>query len=207
MIVPDMGTKAASASMSLASALFSPVQQRVLGLLFGQPGRRFQSAELIRLAQSGTGAVHRQLGRLEKSGWVTVTRVGNQKYYQANADCPAFTELQGLIAKTVGLVEPLSRALGPLTDEIQAAFVYGSIAKGTDTAGSDIDVLVVSERLGYPELFTALQSAEAVLARSVNPNVMTPRDWRARRSEKGSFAARIAAQPRLFLIGSDDDLA
>ena len=207
MIVPDMGTKAASASMSLASALFSPVQQRVLGLLFGQPGRRFQSAELIRLAQSGTGAVHRQLGRLEKSGWVTVTRVGNQKYYQANADCPAFTELQGLIAKTVGLVEPLSRALGPLTDEIEAAFVYGSIAKGTDTAGSDIDVLVVSERLGYPELFTALQSAEAVLARSVNPNVMTPRDWRARRSEKGSFAARIAAQPRLFLIGSDDDLA
>ena len=207
MIVPDMGTKAASASMSLASALFSPVQQRVLGLLFGQPGRRFQSAELIRLAQSGTGAVHRQLGRLEKSGWVTVTRVGNQKYYQANADCPAFAELQGLIAKTVGLVEPLGRALGPLADEIEAAFVYGSIAKGTDTAGSDIDVLVVSERLGYPELFTALQSAEAVLARSVNPNVMTPRDWRARRSEKGSFAARIAAQPRLFLIGSDDDLA
>ena len=193
--------------MSLASALFSPVQQRVLGLLFGQPGRRFQSAELIRLAQSGTGAVHRQLGRLENSGWVTVTRVGNQKYYQANADCPAFTELQGLITKTVGLVEPLRRALEPLANEIEIAFVYGSIAKGTDKAGSDIDVLVVSERLGYPELFTALQSAEASLARSVNPNVMTPRDWRARRSEKGSFAARIAAQPRLFLIGSDDDLA
>jgi predicted nucleotidyltransferase len=206
MIVPDMGTKAASASMGLAGALFSPVQQRVLGLLFGQPGRRFQSAELIRLAESGTGAVHRQLGRLEKSGWVTVTRLGNQKYYQANADCPAFAELQSLITKTVGLVEPLRRALEPLAREIEIAFVYGSIAKGTDKAGSDIDVLVVSERLGYPELFTALQSAEAVLARSVNPNVMTPRDWRARRSEKGSFAARIAAQPHLFVIGSDDDL-
>ena len=193
--------------MGLAGALFSPVQQRVLGLLFGQPGRRFQSAELIRLAQSGTGAVHRQLGRLEKSGWVTVTRVGNQKYYQANADCPAFTELQGLITKTVGLVEPLRRALEPLASEIDAAFVYGSIAKGTDKAGSDIDVLVVSERLGYQELFTALQSAEASLARSVNPNVMTPREWRARRQEKGSFAARIAAQPRLCVIGSDDDLA
>jgi predicted nucleotidyltransferase len=178
----------------------------VLGLLFGQPGRRFQSAELIRLAESGTGAVHRQLGRLEKSGWVTVTRLGNQKYYQANADCPAFAELQSLITKTVGLVEPLRRALEPLAREIEIAFVYGSIAKGTDKAGSDIDVLVVSERLGYPELFTALQSAEAVLARSVNPNVMTPRDWRARRSEKGSFAARIAAQPHLFVIGSDDDL-
>jgi len=207
MIVPDMGTKAGSASMGLAGALFSPVQQRVLGLLFGQPGRRFQSAELIRLVESGTGAVHRQLGRLEKSGWVTVTRVGNQKYYQANADCPAFAELQGLITKTVGLVEPLRRALEPLASEIEIAFVYGSIAKGTDKAGSDIDVLVVSERLGYPELFTALQSAEAALARSVNPNVMTPREWRVRRQEKGSFAARIAAQTRLCVIGSDDDLA
>ena len=207
MTVPVMGTKAVSASLGLAGALFSPVQQRVLGLLFGQPGRRFQSAELIRLAQSGTGAVHRQLGRLEKSGWVKVTRVGNQKYYQANADCPAFTELQGLIAKTVGLVEPLRRVLEPLADEIEAAFIYGSMAKSSDTADSDIDLFVVSERLGYLELFAALQSAEAVLARSVNPNVMTPREWRARRREKGSFVARIAAQPHLFVIGSDDDLA
>ena len=202
-----MGTKAASTSAGLAGALFSPVQQRVLGLLFGQPGRRFQSAELIRLAGSGTGAVHRQLSRLETSGWLKVTRVGNQKYYQANADCPAFTELQGLIAKTVGLVEPLRRVLGPLADEIEVAFVYGSIAKGNDTADSDIDLLVVSKRLGYPELFTALQSAEAVLVRSINPNVMTPREWHARRREKGSFVARIAAQPHLFVIGSDDDLA
>jgi len=207
MIVPVMGTKTASTSPGLAGALFSPVQQRVLGLLFGQPGRRFQSAELIRLAQSGTGAVHRQLSRLEMSGWVKVTRVSNQKYYQANADCPAFAELQGLIAKTVGLVEPLRRVLEPLADAIEAAFVYGSIAKGSETADSDIDLLVVSKRLGHPELFTALQSAETVLGRAVNPNVMTPREWRTKRGEKGSFAARIAAQPHLFVIGSDGDLA
>ena len=207
MIVPVMGTKAASASVGLAGALFSPVQQRVLGLLFGQPGRRFQSAELIRLAESGTGAVHRQLGRLEKSGWVKVTRVGNQKHYQANADCPAFTELRGLIAKTVGLVEPLRRVLEPLADEIEAAFVYGSIAKGTDSADSDIDLFVISNRVGHPELFTALQAAESALGRSVNPNVTTPREWRARRRETDSFVARIAAQPRLFVIGSDDDLS
>ncbi len=207
MIIPIMGTKDAFASRGLAGALFSPVQQRVLGLVFGQPDRRFQSAELIRLAESGTGAVHRQLSRLEKSGWVNVTRIGNQKYYQANADCPVFAELQGLIAKTVGLVEPLRRVLEPLASGIDAAFVYGSIAKGNDTADSDIDLFVIAKQLGYPELFEALQSAEAVLARSVNPNVMTPDEWHVKRLEKGSFVERIATQPHLFVIGSDDDLA
>jgi predicted nucleotidyltransferase len=207
MIVPGMGTKQASSASALASALFSPVQQRVLGLLFGQPGRRFQSAELIRLAGSGTGAVHRQLSRLESSGWVRVTRVGNQKYYEANADCPVYAELQGLIVKTVGLVEPLRRVLEPLADEIEAAFVYGSIAKGSDTADSDIDLLVISNNLSYPEIFKALESAETVLARPVNPNVMTPREWREKSLERGSFVARIATQPRLFVIGSDNELS
>ena len=207
MIIPVMGTKRASSPSGLANALFSPVQQRVLGLLFGQPGRRFQSAELIRLADSGTGAVHRQLRRLETSGWVKVTRMGNQKYYQANADCPAYAELQALIAKTVGLVEPLRRVLEPLAGKIEAAFVYGSIAKGSDRADSDIDLLVISEQVGYPEIFNALQSVEATLSRSINPNVMTPLEWRTKRVEKGSFVERIASQPRIFVIGSEDDLS
>jgi len=207
MIVPDMGRRAAAAATSLADALFSPVQQRVLGLLFGQPERRFQSAELIRLADSGTGAVHRQLGRLAEAGWITVLRTGNQKHYQANRTCPVFAELHGLIVKTVGVVEPLRQALMAKAEDVRAAFVYGSVAKRTDTAGSDIDLMVISDRLGYQDLFEALQSAEAVLARPVNPNVMSLAEWRAKRAEKDSFAARIAAQPRLFVVGSDDDLA
>lgn len=97
----------------LADALFTRVQQRVLGLLFGQPERRFQSAELIRLADSGTGAAHRQLARLADAGLVTVTRTGNQKHYQAREDSPVFAELHGLVVKTVGLVGPIRRALGP----------------------------------------------------------------------------------------------
>jgi predicted nucleotidyltransferase len=207
MIVPNMGRKDAVPSSGLADALFSPVQQRVLGLLFGQPERRFQSAELIRLADSGTGAVHRQLSRLAEAGWVIVTRTGNQKHYQANRACPVFAELHGLIVKTVGVVEPLRQALASRAPEIRAAFVYGSVAKGSDTAGSDIDLLVISDRLGYQELFEALQSAEAALARPVNPNLMSLVEWRTKRAEADSFVARIAAQPRLFVIGSDDDLA
>ncbi len=206
MIVPDMGRKIEPRS-GLADALFSPVQQRVLGLLFGQPDRRFQSAELIRLADSGTGAVHRQLSRLERAGWVTVVRAGNQKHYQANPASPAFAELRGLVVKTVGVLEPLRRALATKAQDLRAAFVYGSVAKGTDTARSDIDLLVISDRLGYQDLFDALQPVERALARPVNPNVVSLAEWRTRRAKKDSFIARIASQPRLFVIGSDDDLA
>lgn len=205
-IVPNMGTTTVP-SGPLADALFSPVQQRVLGLLYGQPRRRFQSAELIRLAGSGTGAVHRFLTRLADAGLVTVARVGNQKHYRANRHSPIFTELHRLVVKTVGVVRPLQRALAPFAGRIETAFVYGSVAKGSDTAMSDIDVMLISDSVTYPDLFRALHAVERTLARSVNPNVMTVTEWKIKRSQPGSFAARVARQPRLFLIGSDDDLA
>ena len=192
---------------SLARALFTPVQQRVLGLLFGQPDRRFQSAELIRLAQGGTGAVHRQLKRLEASGLVTVTRSGNQLHYQARADSPIFAELHGLISKTVGLAEPLRRALKAHAPTIRAAFVYGSVAKGTDRAGSDIDLMVISDSAHYADIFSALQTVETALGRSVNPTVMSPATWRTKRARKDSFVSRITTQPRVFVLGIEGDLA
>lgn len=206
MILPEMGSTSASARKGLADALFTPVQQRVLGLLFGQPERRFQSGELIRLAHGGTGAVHRQLARLADSGLVTVTRTGNQKHYQAREDSPVFAELHGLVVKTVGLVEPIRKALEPLAPRIHAAFVFGSVAKRTETAGSDVDLLVLSDSVTYSDLFEALQPAETVLARTVNPTVFTVAEWRLRRAEADSFASRIASQPRIFVIGGDDDL-
>lgn len=205
MILPEMGRT--TSPSGLADALFTPVQQRVLGLLFGQPDRRFQSGELIRLAEGGVGAVHRQLVRLEQAGLVEVTRAGNQKHYQARRASPIFAELQGLVAKTVGMVEPLRNSLGEKADGIRAAFVFGSIAKGSDRSGSDIDLMVISDALRYADLFEALQAAEIRLARPINPTVMSIADWRGKRAQEDSFAARLAAQPKLFVIGSDDDLA
>jgi predicted nucleotidyltransferase len=191
---------------AIASALFTPVQQRVLGLLFGQPQRRFQSAELIRLARGGTGAVHRQLQRLEAAGLVVVSHEGNQKYYMARQDSPVFPELHGLIQKTVGVAEPLRAALEPVSKQIQVAFVYGSVAKGNERAGSDLDLLIVSDTLTYPEAYEALQEAEAAIARTVNPTVMTPEEWRKKRTAPDSFAKRIAAQPKLFVLGDEHAL-
>jgi predicted nucleotidyltransferase len=209
MIVPDLGKKRAGVKRrrGLADALFSPVQQRVLGLLFGQPDRSFQSAELIRLVKGGTGAVHRQLERLEAAGLVDVTRAGNQKHYRASRASPVFMELHGLAVKTIGLAEPLRRALESHASGIKAAFVYGSIATGGDTSRSDIDLLVVSDELGYPDLFGAIEPVEAELGRPVSPKVMTLGEWRAKRSRPGSFVARVSSQPRIFVIGSDDDLS
>jgi predicted nucleotidyltransferase len=132
--------------------------------------------------------------------------VGNQKHYQANAKSPVFAELTGLIRKTVGLVVPLQAALAPLAKKIAAAFVYGSIAKGTDTAKSDVDLMVITDKLEYGDVYAALKDAEAALARPVNPNLMTRAEWRRKRMEADSFAARIAAQPKLFVVGSGDAL-
>jgi predicted nucleotidyltransferase len=206
MFIPNMGT-IADTRPGLAGALFPPVLRRVLGLLFSQPDRRFQSAEIIRLAGSGTGATHRVLTRLAAAGLVTVTRSGNQKHYQANASSPVFHELQRLIVKTVGVVEPLKRALESKAGEMRAAFVYGSVAKGTDTAGSDVDLMVISDSLSHADLFAALQTVEGVLARRVNPTVMGTGEWRAKRADPASFAARVATGPRLWVIGVEDDLA
>ena len=204
MIIPVMGTTLARGG--LADALFTPVQRRVLGLLFSQPNRLFQSAELIRLADSGTGAVLRQLARLTEAGLVDVTRIGNQKHYQARPNSPIFSELRGLILKTVGLVEPLRQALSGRTGEIEAAFVYGSVAKGTDHAGSDIDLMVLSDTLRYPDLVEMLDDAESRLGRPVKPTLMSPSEWRRKKKAPNSFASRVAAQAHLFVIGSDDDV-
>jgi predicted nucleotidyltransferase len=191
----------------LADALFSPVQQRVLALLFGQPGRSFRSAEVIALADSGTGAAHRQLVRLADSGLVTVTRVGNQKHYQANRDSPVFAELHGLVVKTIGLGCPLEKALAPFRERIQTAFVYGSIAQGTDTAQSDVDLMVLSEDLTYSDLYGALQEAEVALGRPVHVNLMTAADWKRKLAEGNPFAAKVQAQAKIPLLGTANDIA
>ena len=159
IIIPKMGSNIAD-GVRIQDALFSGVQQRLLGIIFGQPDRRFQGAELIRMINSGTGAVHRQLTSLAASGLVNVTQIGNQKHYQANPDSPVFEELCGLIQKTVGLREPLQRSLEPLKDQIDVAFIYGSIARGTDTARSDIDLMLIGERLDYVSVYEAIQNAE-----------------------------------------------
>jgi predicted nucleotidyltransferase len=191
---------------SLSSALFSNVQQRVLALIFGNPQRSFYTSEILRTVDSGTGAVARELSRLQQSGLVSVQRIGNQKHYRANHDSPIYRELRGLILKTAGFAEPLVEALKPYANRIKAAFVFGSVAKGTDHARSDIDLMVIGEDVDYTDLYAALQKAEAKLHRPVKPLFLTPKDWQRKLAQKDSFVHKISTQPKIFIFGSDDDL-
>ena len=199
----SINTQAPSA---MASALFPKVRQRVLAVLFGNPGRSFYANEVIALAQSGTGAVQRELAGLAAAGLLTVKRQGNQTHYQANAEAPVFTELRGLVLKTLGLADVLRAALTPLAPQIAQAFVFGSVAKQQDTAASDIDVLIVSEDLGYADVFGALESATDTLGRKVNPSLYTPAEIAKRTSQDNAFVTRVLRQPKIWLIGNEEAL-
>jgi len=191
---------------SLADALFSTVQQRVLGLLFGQPERSFYTGELIQLVGAGSGAVQREIARLEKSGLITMRRSGVQKHYQANPKSPLFHELRSITRKTVALAEPLRGALSSMEKEISAAFVYGSVAKRRDTAASDVDLMVLSDNLTYADVFRALEPLSARLGRTVNPTVYSLAEWTKRVRSGNAFVSRVVAQPKLWLIGSEHAL-
>lgn len=192
---------------SLSDALFSGVQKRLLGLIFGRPDRSFYTSEIVRAVRSGTGAVVRELSRLQASGLVSVEKIGNQKHYRANRESPIFDELHSLILKTVGLREPLREALEPYADRIGSAFVYGSVAKQTDTARSDIDLMVIGEDLAYSDLYSRLHDAEHVLGRPVNPTILAIEEWKRKRAQGNTFIEKISDQPKLFIFGSEADLA
>jgi predicted nucleotidyltransferase len=187
---------------SLADALFSTTRQRVLGLLYGQPDRSFFATELIGLARSGFGAVQRELARLVASGLVSVVPVGKQRHYRANVETPIFDELRGIVVKTVGLESPVRNALETLGPRTQLALIYGSVAKKEDRAGSDIDLLVVSDHLTLEQLYAALAPVEVRLARPVRPTLYTSKEFRDRRRTDSSFLRRVLGGPYRILIGT-----
>jgi len=200
-IIPKMGMK----KTSLGEALFTKTQRRVLGLLFGNPDRSYYANEIVRFAGAGIGAVQRELERLESARLVTVSKIGNQKHYQANRQAPIYSELHGIVLKTFGVADHLKSMLAPLASRIKASFVYGSIADGTDTANSDIDVMVIGTA-SFEDVVVALQRSQEQLGREVNPNVYRPDEFTKKLKAKDPFLLRVTEQPKLFVLGNEDDL-
>lgn len=190
---------------SLADALFTTTQQRLLALLFGHPFRSFYASELIGLTGSGSGAVQRELKRLTSSGLVTVERIGKQKHYQANDSSPVFEELRSIVMKTVAVVDPIRQALEPIADRVLLALIYGSVAKETDTAASDIDLLIVSDQLTLEHVYRALADVETALHRKINPTLYTSAEFADRRTTKNTFLTRVLAGEHIAIIGSLDE--
>jgi predicted nucleotidyltransferase len=190
-------------SISMADALFTKTQQRVLGLLYGKPDESFYTNEIVRWAAMGRGTVRRELDRLVSSGLLVVTREGNQLHYQANHACPIYQDLLNIVKKTIGVVDVLKYALLPLDSEIDFAFVYGSVAKGEETAKSDIDVFIASESLAFADVMNVLTIAEEELGRPVNPSIYSREDIRKKLKNKNAFLIRLIEQPKLWVKGDE----
>lgn len=216
--IPKMGMKANNSALTtelrpnrtakgrtaLADALFTSTQQKVLGLLFGQPDRSFFVTEVMELAKSGRGAVQRELQRLGTAGLVSVQMLGKQKHYQANRESPLFNELCSIVRKTVGLEGPLKAAVGQLPGSVRLALIYGSVARQTDTSTSDVDLLVVADELTLEDVYAALSPAEEMLDRKVSPTLYTSEEFEQRRVLANPFLMRVLSGPVIVLLGSID---
>ena len=183
----------------IGDALFTKTQQRVLALLYGKSEQSYYLNELVRLVGMGKGTVGRELEKLHNAGLVTVRRQGNQNHYQANPDNPIFNELKGIIHKTFGVVDILKIGLAPLMPEIELAFIYGSIAKGSENAGSDIDVMLVGDDLSYSGVMGLLDSAEEQLGRKINPTILMVKEFQQRLNSEQSFLKQVLKSPKLWL--------
>ena len=199
-------TQPAATDTSIADALFSGVQQRVIGLLFGEPERSFYSNEIVRRVASGRGALQRELERLTQAGLVTVNLSGRQKYFQANPNSPIFNEICAIVRKTFGLTLVLKQALTSVPGSVYWAFIYGSVAKGSDTAGSDIDLMVVADGLSYSVLFEHLAPVEQQLGRKINPTLYTAAEFQTRRLRDNHFLKRVLEQTPIELQGTLHDI-
>lgn len=190
----------------IADALFTRAQQKLLALLFVRADDAFHLNDILRLTGLGSASAQRELRRLDAAGLIVSHRVGNLRLFRPNKESPVYPELHGLIQKTLGLVGVLRTALAPLAPVLTVAFVYGSIAKGTETAASDVDLLLVADEINYGAILAALSPAEQTLGRKINPTPYTRAEFSKRYHEQQHFLMRVLEQPKIFIVGDDDAL-
>ncbi len=189
----------------LSNALFTETQYKVLGLLYGQPNRSFYTKEILRLTGMGVATIKRELDRMLAAGILQMTKIGNQHHYQANPECPIYAELVSIIKKTVGLTEPLRQALSPLSEKIDWAFVFGSLASGKESAGSDVDLMIIGD-LGFSEAANVLYPVQEALGREVNPKIFRKDEWIRLEKEQDAFVRDVMTKPRMDVVGGKDEL-
>jgi predicted nucleotidyltransferase len=204
MIVPVMGTKSGVTPAELA--LFGRTRAAVLALLFGRPDRELYLSEIVRSVDAGTGAVQRELALLTAMGLLKRTARGKQVYFHANADSPLYPELRGLVVKTFGVVGVLRDALTPLGKKVRLAAIYGSFARGTEAAPSDVDLLVIGTAQLF-EVVSALSPAQDTLRREVNPVVFPLPEARRKLKAKDRFLTDVLSGAKLLVIGGERELA
>jgi len=190
----------------LGDALFSTTQQKVLGLLYGHPDETFFVNQILRLTGMGVHTIKRELDRMIGAGILTMRKIGNQHHYQANPECPIYTELLGIVRKTFGVADVIKAALEAHDEQIDLAFIYGSIASAEDRADSDIDLMIVAPDLAYAELMETLAETEQLLGRKINPTIYNVSEVESRLERKDAFFSRVMERPKIWIKGADDDI-
>lgn len=184
--------------------LFSPYRRRVLALLLLRPDERFHVRELERLTGISAGSLHRELKAMAKAGLLIRQPQGNQVLYQADRSCSIFEEISSIFRKTLGLGSILGGALAMLSDRIDFAFVFGSLASGKQHAGSDLDICVLGE-VELLEVVNALGAAQDSLHREINPVVMHTKRFVDDLTNRERFAERVFDEPKIFVVGDEDE--
>ncbi len=188
----------------LTDLLFGSYRRKVLSQLLLNPDQDYHVRELARLTETAPGTLHKELARLAESGLLLRHAQGNQVRYQANRQCPVFPELAGLMRKTTGAALLIGRALEPLQPSM--ALIFGSVARGTQVSGSDVDVMVITDR-PFADVVRALHPVQASLGREINPVVYDPAEFEQHVRDRDSFVLRVLAEPRILVIGTEDDLS
>ncbi len=191
--------------MDVGSLLFGSYRRNVLALLLLHPEQSLHVREIARQLDKPAGTLLRELNALADAGVLARKPVGNQVQYQANPACPIYEELRGILKKTVGVADVLREALAPLSANVSAAFVYGSVASGEERAGSDLDLMIIGGA-PFSEVVTALVPAQALLRREVNPNLYSALEFRKKVTAGDSFVRRVLAGKKIFIVGGEDEL-
>lgn len=189
----------------LSSLLFSDYRRRVLGLLLLHPDTAYHVRELARLTGTSAGTLHKELTKLTTGGVLQRQEVGNQVRYSADRNCLIFEELASILRKTSGLVDVLAVALSSIEKSISLAFVFGSVARGEQQSSSDVDVMLVGS-LGFADAVRVLHPVQATLQREINPVVYSLDEFRRRAASDDSFVREVLAEPKLFVVGNENDL-
>lgn len=190
----------------LAETLFGKTRRAILSVLYSHSDEAYYLRQLSRLIGSGMGAVQRDLKALTAAGILTRIEKGKQIYYQANSKCAVFPELKSLIMKTSGMGDALRVALSPLTKRIEAAFIYGSVARGDESGASDVDILIVGD-VTLAEIVAVLNPVQQALNREVNPTVYPVGEFQQKRDQGHHFIKSVIEGKKVFLIGDEHDFA
>jgi uncharacterized protein len=190
---------------SEGGSLFGHTRGALLAMIYGHTDQSFYLRQLVRTLGAGTGAIQRELKHLTELGLLARRVQGNQVLYQANPQSPIFSEIKSLITKTVGIHDAIRAALVPLELQIQIAFIYGSIARQTERANSDVDLMVLGDA-SFSDVVAALGTAQRVLAREVNPNVFSVAEFRSKLAARNHFLSSVMKEKKLFVLGTENDL-